>query len=297
MDGHFNSQVNRSAHSTRGNYNSLPDRPELRDHPIPNDAHSVEAYISKLEKELQDSQHQLASVKQRKEYYKNKYLDCRGTLQSTRNELQQCRNSYDYCHQELAKVTSKYNSLEIHLMQHKQQETHNQAAIASLQSQKEQMASLIEQRQGEVQAAKEFLDSQDKLSGADIVGKVQAINEQIFQVRYNLRLKRTRPNNRQISAAMSESCKYRKPRLAASDLANETRHILYVLLPTTNHAENAEIVQIALQSRLVQMLIDIGRGWGNCMDPIPRFLDALTRSVQEESNHYFLKSALHPWLM
>lgn len=267
---------------------------------------SMQERIAVLENEVQETKRQLAQEEEEKREYRDKYNDLRDNLLPKKDHaLQECQDANidlqhareadkakisdlqrrleQHAHQEtqrkatisdlnsrnkqMASLVRKHHreiqDLQCQLKQRDQQEVQHKAAIATLESLNMQRALLIEQRHEEQQAAKEFLDSHDKLSGADVVAKVRALNEQIFQ----------------IAAFMAESCKYHKPEAAT---INEAQHVFDRLLLTTNHTDNPEIVQVALQGRLVLATLGIISGWGKFMDPIPRFLDDLARSVQAE---------------
>jgi chromosome segregation ATPase len=102
------------------------------------------------------------------------------TARVSKDDLQK---QYNILIQAKRALEAQTQELQSSLSQREIKETQLQAAVTFLTNQKEQMSQLIEQRNEEVQAAKEFLNSQDKFSGAEIVSQVRALNEQIFQVR------------------------------------------------------------------------------------------------------------------
>lgn len=220
----------------------------------------LERGISELKRSLHETEWGLATEREERQKITLRCTTLENTLLTTDKNLQAYMGAYDRLH-------SEHEAMKARLQQYEQQEAQHQAAIAALKFENAQRALLIEQRYEEVQVAKEFLDSQDKLSGGDIVAKVRALNEQIFQV----------------SAAIAESCEYHKPDAALSNTIDQVaQNIFDRLLPTMNHTENPELVQIALQARLVQLSLWIVSIWGNHPEPISKYLTALASSIRTE---------------
>lgn len=267
--------------------------------------------IRRMKKRINDLENEVQKEKEAKRRYRHEYHDFKHNLLPAKdNELRRCQDKNLRLQYALNADRARINELQHHLKQREHKETQYKDTISNLRSQNEQMTSLVEQHNREIQdlryqlkqrdlqeaqykaaiaalesqniqrallieqhheeqqVTKEFLDSHDKLSGADIVAKVRAINEQIFQ----------------IAATIAESCNYRKTEVtvSTSNDAYETQPVFKRLLSTTDHVENPEIVQIALQERLVFLTTWITAGWGLHSKSISQFLDALTRRVQEE---------------
>ncbi|KZT00296.1 uncharacterized protein LAESUDRAFT_709054 [Laetiporus sulphureus 93-53] len=181
--------------------------------------------------------------------------DSQGTaakLTEAEKTLQKLNEDRAQLRQITQNLEEHFRALQKEFQREEQARQESRHALATAQKKHELTVELLQTRTAELQDAQKYLGKNDGVSDADVVGSLEALNSQIFQM----------------AARLAGTLEYRPERRAAGPGAKgvgDTEHFvgrsMVVLLLEQPHHKDPICVQIALQAMFVSRLNNVIAAW------------------------------------